>query len=442
VKQGAKTVGIRREDKNRWEARAPLTPEQVGRAAREQSLRFLVQSSPIRAFGAAEYEAEGARVVESLEGADLVLAIKEVPIPELQAGKTHAFFSHTFKGQKHNMPMLREILERGITLVDYEKITDRDGRRLVYFGNWAGYAGLVDTLRAYGLRKAAEGISNPFAALRPTYEYGTLGAARAAMAEVGKAIRRDGLPAALAPLVVGITGYGNVSRGVQELLRELPLVEVPPRELAEPIEARRDVVVTSVFHEEHTVERRDGGAFDLQQYLARPEAYRSVFARYLPALSILVNAVYWSAQYPRLVTDDDLVELYGSSRPPRLAVIGDISCDIEGAVQCTKESTEPDDPVYVWDTTSRSVRRGVEGHGPVIMAVDNLPCELPRESSETFGRSFLPFLEPLARADTTAPFGSLELPEALKKAVVVYRGDFAPSYEYMRAYLEGDGETK
>jgi alpha-aminoadipic semialdehyde synthase len=436
MKGGAVNIGIRREDKNRWEARSPLVPAQIAKLA-HPGLSFMVQRSPTRAYSDAEFAASGARIVDALDEADIILSIKEVPPAELRDGKVHVFFSHTFKGQKYNMPMLSEILRKGVTLIDYEKITDETGRRLVFFGNWAGYAGLIDTLRAFGRRKAFEGVSNPFEAVRPTYEYGTFAAARAALASIGAGIREQGLPKALVPMVVGITGYGNVSRGVQEMLRELPVIELSPNELQgiNASNARADALYMTVFREEHTVQRRDGAPFSLPDYFGNPSLYEPVFARQLPYLSILVNAVYWGPQNPHLVSDGDVVRLYGGPTAPKLSVIGDISCDIEGAVECTKESTEPDEPVYVWDTTTRSVRFGIEGHGPVIMAVDNLPCELPRESSETFGDSFIPFLEPLAGADFTVPFATLELPEAIKKAIIVYRGDFTPAYEYMRKFL-------
>ena len=428
--------GIRREDKNRWEARTPLTPAQVKEAMESQNLDFIVQSSPVRAFDDESYRSEGIEVSGDISGADIILSIKEVPIKALHPGKVHLFFSHTFKGQPYNFPMLREIVKQGITLIDYEKITDENGRRLVYFGNWAGYAGLMDTLYAFGLRKNQQGVPNPFQGLKPAYEYGSLSMLRAAVAEVGRSIESGHLPPAVTPLVIGITGYGNVSRGVQDLCSELPVMQISPDVLlSTPREnLRSDTVYMVVFHEEHTVKRRDAGPFELSEYYRTPEAYESTFSQYLPHLSILINAVYWDSQYPRLVTDEAIAALY-ASKNPHLSVIGDISCDIEGAIEVTKESTEPDRPMYVWNPDTREISYGVEGKGPVIMAVDNLPCELPRESSETFGGSLKPFLPALAQADFGDNFDDLQLPGPLKKAVIVHRGEFTPLYEYMKDFL-------
>jgi alpha-aminoadipic semialdehyde synthase len=398
-----------------------------------------VQTSKLRAFTDKEYSQAGAQVVSDTTDAEIILSIKEVGISALREGKVHSFFSHTFKGQPYNMPMLREILNRSITLIDYEKITDDHGRRLVYFGNWAGYAGIVDTLRGFGLRKAREGVATPFADIRPTYEYGSLSAVRNAMSQIGRIVGKDGLPAQVVPLSIGIAGYGNVSRGAQEMLDELPTKRVSPQELLTLDKGTADprVVYVSVFHEEDTVRRRDGGPFSLDHYLSNPTSYESVFAKYLPHLSILVNAVYWSAEYPRLVSDRDIARLYqaGGQTRPKLSVIGDISCDIEGAIECTKISTAPDAPCYVWDPAKGDVEPGVHGHGPVIMAVDNLPCELPRESSTTFGGSLQPFLGDLADADFSVPFAELELPRELKRAVIAHRGRLTPDYAYLREYL-------
>jgi saccharopine dehydrogenase (NAD+, L-lysine-forming) len=162
--------GIRLEDKNEWERRTPLIPAHVKELREKHGLEVYVQSSPIRAFGHQEYEQAGARIVEDLTACPLILAIKEIPPQLFEKDKTYVFFSHTIKGQAFNMPMLQRLLDLGCQLIDYEKIVDERGRRQVFFGNYAGLAGMIDTLWALGQRLAWEKIDTPFSHLRPARE--------------------------------------------------------------------------------------------------------------------------------------------------------------------------------------------------------------------------------------------------------------------------------
>ena len=184
---------------------------------------------------------------------------------------------------------------------------------------------------------------------------------------------------------------------------------------------------------------RAAGIFELQDYYRHPEKYRSCFEGYLPFLTVLMNCVYWDARYPRLVTRKDLDELYRGGENPKLRVIGDISCDVGGAIEATLKATEPGNPVYVYEPSTGSVRDGVEGHGPVILAVDILPTELPREASEWFGEALYPFVPALLRADYSVPFEDLALPPELKRAVVAHRGHLTPDYGYIAKFLGSSG---
>jgi alpha-aminoadipic semialdehyde synthase len=233
-------IGIRREDKNQWERRTPLTPAHVAALVRQHAVTLHVQPSPIRAFPDAEYAAAGARVTEDLAQVDVLLAVKEVPVELLRPGKTYVFFSHTIKGQAYNMPLLRRLLDLGCQLIDYERVVDERRKRLLFFGEHAGMAGMIDTLRALGGRLLWEGHATPLADVRPTYEYGSLPGAETALRAIGERIRAEGWPAGLAPLVVGIAGYGNVSRGAQAILDLLPVREITPAELLS-LSARDDV---------------------------------------------------------------------------------------------------------------------------------------------------------------------------------------------------------
>ena len=430
-------IGIRREDKNKWERRVPLTPAHVEALLEEQDLHFLVQPSPIRALSGEDYTAAGAIVQEDLSAADVIVAIKEVPIDLLQAGKTYLFFSHTIKGQAYNMPLLRRLMELECQLIDYERIVDARNRRLIAFGEYAGMAGMVDTLAALGQRLDWEGIPTPFSDLHQTYAYGDLAVVQEAVSSVGRCIAGEGLPEQLPPLVIGIAGYGNVSRGAQAILDLLPFREISPEELA-VLTASDDVdshhVYKVIFKEEDTVLPVDQrNPFDLQEFFEHPERYRSKFQDYLPHLSVLVNCIYWDTPYPRLVTKEAARDLYRRHLQPRLRVIGDISCDIEGGIEPTLKATDLDNPVFVWDPQTDMALDGVAGRGPAIMAVDNLPCELPLESSTAFGDALTPFVLALATCDFDNNFESCPLPPELKRATILYHGQLTPAYRYLTA---------
>ncbi len=431
-------VGVRREDKNEWERRVPLTPGHV-RSLVLQGLQVVVQPSTIRIFRDEEYIQAGATVREDLSGCNIVFAVKEIPADFFCDHGTYMFFSHTFKGQPYNMPMLRQLIERRATLIDYEKVTDDQNRRMIFFGNYAGTAGMFETFYTLGKRLAWEGTPTPFADLKRPLEYSGLDEARAALRAAGEQMAREGLPESLGPLVVGFTGYGNVSRGAQDIFGLVPHEIIPPDELdawMKSGKASNRKLYGVVFYEKDMVRPRNGGAsFDLQQYYREPEKYESRFEEYLPHLTVLVNCIYWDARYPRLLTKD-WVRRAWSAEKPRLRVIGDISCDIEGSVECTVKATEPGDPIFTYLAPDGRVVSGWEGNGPVVMAVDTLPSELPREASISFGDMLMPFVPALARADFSRPFEELDVPNPIRRAVIAHRGEFAPGYLYMAKYLQ------
>jgi alpha-aminoadipic semialdehyde synthase len=430
-------IGIRHEDKSEWERRVPVVPGDAA-ALQKEGIQVVVQSSPTRAYRDEEFAAAGIPVRPDLSDCPVVFGIKEMPKAFFQPDKTYVFFAHVIKGQPYNMPMLRRLLDLGCTLIDYERVVDDKDRRLIFFGWHAGVAGMIDTLWAVGRRLAWEGIANPFDHLRLTHQHHDLDEARAALARVKERIEAEGLPPEVTPFVVGVAGYGNVSRGAQEMLDLLPVVEIEPEDLAALTAgegASRHQIYKVVFKEWHMVEPASPGVeFELQDYYHHPEKYRGVFARYLPHLDVLVNAIYWTEDYPRLVTKEDIARLYAQGQP-RLRIIGDISCDVEGAIECTVKSTEPGDPVFVYDPASGAVGDGYEGPGVVVMAVDILPSELPREASAYFSGILKPYIPAIARCDYTQPFKACNLPPEIKRAVIAYRGELTPEYRYIREYL-------
>jgi len=408
----------------------------------DSGIEIIVQSSDKRAFPDDDYRKLGLRVVDSLDEAPVIIGLKEIPFDGFEEGKVYTFFSHTIKGQPANMPMLKRALDLCCTIIDYERIVDDAGRRLIFFGNYAGLAGAIDTLWTLGRRLAWEGIDNPFSDIAQASTYPNLEAAKGAVRAVGERIEREGLPDEISPLVIGVAGYGNVSKGAQEIIDLLPVRELSAKEILEggyeKVERGRPIVKV-VFREEDTVLRLDQTSpFDLKEYYDHPERYRGAFTRYLPHLHVLLNCIYWEPRYPRLVAREAINELYTEGRP-KLRVIGDISCDVEGGIEVTVKATEPDDPVYVYDVKSGSARSGVEGEGPVLMAVDILPTELPRESSTYFSGILKRFVPPIASADYDVEFDRLNLPSPLKRAVIAHRGELTPDYRYIEKHLKSAG---
>lgn len=404
----------------------PLIPDHV-RALVAQGIQVIIQPSNIRVFKDDEYVAAGARVAEDLSGCDVVFAVKEIPAEFFHDRQTYMFFSHTFKGQPYNMPMLRRILERKATLLDYEKVTDEHDRRLIFFGNYAGTAGMLETFYTLGKRLEWEGIPTPFAELKRPVEYPNLEAAKDALIKVGNRL------APTKPLVVGFTGYGNVSKGAQAIFDLIPHQEIDPQDLKNEL---RPGIYKVVFYEKDMVRPKNAkAAFELQDYYHHPEKYAADLEKHLPYLTILVNCIYWDARYPRLVTKQWLRDAWRRPVKPRLRVIGDISCDIEGSIECTVKSTEPGDPIYTYLPSDGRIVDGWQGDGPVIMAVDTLPSELPREASISLGDMLSPFAPAIARCDFRRPFAELDLPLPLKRSVIVHRGELTPDYKYMEKFI-------
>jgi alanine dehydrogenase len=432
-------LGIRREDKNPYERRVPLIPVHARELLRRWPLEIKIQPSPIRVFADEDYRREGVIVSEDLSSCSIVLAVKEIPEAFFRDGGVYAFFSHTIKGQHHNMPMLQRLVERRATLIDYEKIVDEKGRRLVFFGRQAGLAGMIDTLWALGRRLSQEGIASPFAGIRQTTAYASLVEAKEAVQKAGWEVHNQGLESSLVPLVFAFLGYGHVSQGAQEILDLLPFEEVAPGRVKDLFKKKhysaRKIYKTVFKEEDLVVPRRGRPGFELQDYYHNPQNYRPVLGGFLPYITVLVNAIYWAPQYPRFVTKKALRKLWAAPLAPRLRVIGDITCDIDGSIECTVKSTEPDHPVFLYDVEKDEAVDGFNGRGPAVMAVDNLPAEIALESSIFFSQALMPFIPGLANADLRTEFERSGLPPELRKATILFRGEFTPDYAYMRDFI-------
>lgn len=429
-------VGIRHEDKYEMEKRVPVIPGHV-RKLSEDGIKFLVQHSPKRIIGHEAYEEAGATIVKTLEDAPVIIGVKEIPSSAFETNKTYMFFSHVIKGQKHNMPMLKAMMEKRCQLIDYEKIENQENKRLVFFGRYAGLAGMINSLWSFGQRLLSMGIENPFSELKQCHNYQSLDDAMKAVSKVGNQIATKGMPDALLPVVIGFTGYGNVSKGAQEIAQLLPSIEISPKQLMTPggLQALSNVIYKVVFKEEDIAIHNDGiEPFELQHYYNNPDQYRNNFEQYIPALSILMNCMYWDAKYPRIVTKDFLKSLYAKGEP-KLKVIGDVTCDPDGSIECTHKGTEIEDPVFVYNPATGKPTSGFEGKGILVMAVDILPSELPYDASVGFSEALFPYLKSIITADYSLPYEQLTLPDPIKKALILHQGELTPPYRYISQYL-------
>ncbi|MBU0473594.1 MAG: hypothetical protein KKF62_05480 [Bacteroidetes bacterium] len=430
-----KLIGIRREDKNIWERRVPLIPEHLEKLKNDFGIDTIIQPFERRAFLDNEFTNAGITVKEDLSEAPVVFAVKEIPINLLQNDKTYIFFSHTLKGQKYNMPLLQKLMNLNCTLIDYEAIINEKGKRLVFFGKYAGLAGMIDALHGYGIRLKNLGYETPFLNLKPAYEYTSVEEAKIEIVKIGKEINENGINFNKAPFVFGFMGYGNVSHGAQEIFDLLPHKTIEPDELKNLNDKNNYLIYKVVFKEEHLVKPvNKDDKFELMDYFAHPEKYKSKFDEYIPYLSLIVNAIYWTKQSPVFLTK----EYFKSKDEHKLDVICDITCDIEGAVEFTVKSTPSDNPAYVYNPKDDSITDGYSGNGIVDIAVDNLPTELPRNSSIEFSESLNQFIPGIVNADKTKLFEEAGYPPEIASAVIVYNGKLTPKYKYLEKSLNSN----
>ncbi|NUN10012.1 MAG: hypothetical protein HUU54_12645 [Ignavibacteriaceae bacterium] len=432
-------IGIRAETKDKTQRRAPLAPVHVRDLVRRHGIKVLVEPWPNRIFPDLDYKKAGAILTRDLTEANIIFGVKEIGVDYLLPGMTYCFFSHTVKEQPYNMGMLRKIVNDRSSLLDYELVKNPQGKRLIFFGEYAGLAGIIDTLWALGKRLRHEGIRNPFEKIRYATEYKELNEAKEDFYRVGLEILTKGLPPEIVPLVFGFTGYGNVTKGALRLFDILPTITISAEDYIELYNRGRltnKAVYQILFKKSDLYKPKSSKIkFSTELLNNHPEKFVSGIEDLIPHLSVLVNGIYWDERYPRLVTRKYMFQLYKKSRKHKLKVIGDISCDINGSVELTVKETNMENPVFTFNPVNGEVSDGFTGKGPLIMAVDKLPTELPYEASLSFGDSLLPFVPELAAFDFSRPVKNSRLSEEMKKAIIVKRGKFVKEFEYLRKHM-------
>lgn len=395
-------IGILREGKIPVDRRVPLTPSQAVKV--EQlfpEAKVVVQKSPIRCFEDNEYLEENIDVVDNVLDCDILMGVKEVPVIELIEDKTYLFFSHTIKEQPYNRELLKEILRKKIRLIDYERLTDKKENRLIAFGRYAGIVGAYNGIWAYGKR------FNLFN-LRRAYTCKNL-----------EDLKTEFDKVELPPIKIVLTGSGRVGRGAMEVLFGMGIRKVGPQEFIS--EEFSEPVYTQLGSADYNY--REGQEFDRTDFHLHPEKYKSDFLKYANKADILIAAAYWNPHAPVLFTREDaLKENFG------IKVVADITCDIEGSIPSTKRPTTILDPLYDYNPSTGEEEKPLsDSKNITVMAIDNLPCELPVDASVDFGKQLINnVLPPLLGKDDEG---------VIERATITENGHLMESFEYLDDYV-------
>lgn len=398
-------LGIIREGKIPVDKRVPFTPVQAKEVGETfHNVEVVCQTSNVRCFEDAEYLHNEIKVEERVDDCDVLMGVKEVPIDQLISGKTYFFFSHTMKEQPYNRKLLQAILEKNIRLIDYEVLTDADGNRLVAFGRYAGIVGAYNGIWAYGKRY------NLFN-LRRAHECFDL-----------EDLKNEYAKVELPPVKIAVTGGGRVSRGAMEVLNGMGIPKVTP---AEFLSEQFDSAVYCQLNSRDYNLPKDGGEFVRTDFYNNPEGYKGDFLKYAKVADMLIAGAYWEPTAPVLFRREDIM------RPDfKIRVIADITCDIEGSIPSTKRPCTIDEPLYDYNPSDDKVEAPLTDEGNItVMAVDNLPCELPRNASEDFGRELINNVLPHL-------FGT-DSEEVIKRATIAENGKLTERYSYLKNYVEG-----
>ena len=398
------TIGLIREGKIPADNRVALTPAQCKWLCNNFSgTRVIVQPCVNRGFKDHEYTRAGIEINENLQQCDLLLGIKEVPIGHLLPGKKYLFFSHTKKKQPHNQKLLKAILDKKITLIDYECLEHEDGQRIIGFGFFAGIVGAHNGMMAYGQRTRLYQLC------------------RVGQCADYKQLINTYFGLKLPNIKIAVTGSGRVASGVLEIMNLLDVIEVEPEDY---LQRNFNYPVYVHLKGNDLYYHKTKGNYSRGDFHNNPADYRSKFVPYLSQADILLNGIYWEKNIPRLFSWFDML-----SYDFRIQTIADISDDKEGAVPCNLGDSTIENPVYGVDAVSRQIIDPYQKGGIDIMAISNLPNELPRDASSYFGDQLLKYIIPdLLNAGSPV----------IDRATMVYEGRLTERYKYLEEYAAGE----
>ena len=396
-------IALIREWKQPADKRVALTPDLcVQLKEKYPTVEIVVEKSPDRTFLEKDYTSVGISVLNDVNDCDILIGIKEVPIDKLIPNKTYLFFSHTIKAQAYNRPLLQAILEKNITFIDYEPLTWKQGGRILGFGKWAGVVGAYNAFRTWGKKTGKFDLP-------PAYETNDFETSMAQLAELDLGKTR-----------VVYTGNGRVAEGIREVLELMKIKEASPQEyVSQPPRGAYFTQLTNwdLYH------RKDGGSWEESHFYKNHGEYCCEFDNYTPYSDILINGMYWEDDLPALFTKKDT-----KAKNFELKVIADITCDVEGSVPITMEATDIYNPTFGW---SKSDQKQVDAYGEDtidIMAVTNLPTEMPKNASTEFGTLMLDHILPLLID------GDQE--DILKRATMTSGGTLTKEFAYLQDFVD------
>ena len=400
-------IGIIREGKTPPDKRVPLTPKQCIEVVEKfPGTEVVVQSSPIRKITDAEYVNAGVRVVEDVSDCDILLGVKEVNKEDLIPNKKYLFFSHTFKKQPYNRDLLNEILKKKIQLIDYEVLTDINGQRLIGFGKYAGIVGTYNGFLTFGKK-------HKLYDLKPANQCED-------RIEFEKELKKVILPN---DFKLVLTGYGRVGHGAREVINLLNIKEVNPKDFLN--NEFNSPVFTQLNVEDYN-ERIDGKPFNKTEFYQSGSGHKSTFKRYLEVANMYIACHYWDSSAPFIVTKEDLKD-----SKIKTTVIADISCDIAGPIASTIKPSTIDDPIYGYNPQTEQEDDYMKDGVIAVMAVDNLPCELPKDASEDFGKELIDKILPSILIE--------DKDEIIKRASETdLSGNLTPNFAYLDKYIKGE----
>ncbi|UYQ94911.1 NAD(P)-dependent oxidoreductase [Chitinophaga horti] len=396
-------IGLLREEKVPHDNRVAFTPLQCKWIlSHYPGVQITVQPSEQRCFTDDEYTAAGIRLSEDLSMCDVLLGIKEIPQEKLIADKTYLFFSHTKKQQPHNRQMLQAILEKNITLIDYECLVHEDGQRILGFGFFAGVVGAHNGLLAYGART------------------GTFKFKRVHECRDFQELITHYFGVKIPPIKIVATGSGRVTAGILEVMGLLGIKYIPPEEFL--INSYAYPVYTQLKAGELYLRKTDK-TYSRDDFHAHPENYDCRFLPYVTASDILMNGIYWDKNIEPLFAWADMAK-----DNFRIRVIADITDDAHGSIPCNLGDSTIEDPVYDVNRFTQQKLAPFHEEGVTMMCVGNLPNELPRDASQYFGDQLMKFVfDDLMKTDS----------KMIDRATIASAGKLTEHYDYLQDYVEG-----
>jgi saccharopine dehydrogenase (NAD+, L-lysine-forming) len=404
MKRMNRKIGIVRETKSPPDNRVPLSPEQCRQVEDAYpGLKVIVQPSDDRCFTDAAYEKEGITVKNDLGECDVLMGVKEVMPRDLIAWKTYFFFSHTIKKQKQNKALLQSVLDKQIRLLDYEILTDIRGGRIIGFGRWAGLVGTYNGIRALCKRYRLP-------ELLPPQECHTL-----------ENMMRKASLCKLPPVRIALTGDGRVAGGSEEMLTAFGISKVSVEEYLNDMPADKPVYVQ--LGPDQYNRHKSGKSFDLLHFFKAPVEYESHFDRFCDKTDMLITAAFWDPRAPLLFTAGRMKDATF-----RIRVIADITCDMNGSLPSSIRTTSFPDPFYDFNRESRKEETAFSHPENItVMTIDNLPCGLPAEASEDFGRHLMKHVLPLLMHG--------DRDEMLARATIAENGRLTERYNYLAEWV-------